>query len=447
MSVTVNPPRTPVTKGSNGIATATMPNVCKMPGPPAPFVPTPLPNIGNSSASPKGYSKNVKIAGQVVAIKGASFGSQGDIASKATGGGVVSANTHGRTTFVGPGSMNVKIEGKNVQLLGDPMFNNCDAGGRTPNAATMVGVLQESGLLSLAGDEVCALCGKQHDEAGQVGETVDTNAAMSTMRGTVADVVAKAKAERDLRIAPERTRLEMKAQSDYLARKTKLEASLAAARAHGRLDAVAKIEQSLANLRPQTPQLSARDVALATMLGVVRCHDGQTFTATSSIQYKEIADALPRGWHVLAGQHSLLDVPAPKWADRKTDYQKFVSNEAAFAKAWEKLVHLAGTEGDEPYYFPGRCAAPQAVLLALEHGAIPAGLTEWWYKAGDPEAKVKVMVRDGFTAPPRLGAFGGETAVPPCGTCQVLLPMLLCPDERTPPCEHHAPTAGVCRCT
>ena len=70
-----------MTKGSNGVAAATVPNVCKMPGPPAPFIPTPLPNIGMSGNDAQGYSKDVKIEGQPVAIQGASFGSQGDIAS------------------------------------------------------------------------------------------------------------------------------------------------------------------------------------------------------------------------------------------------------------------------------------------------------------------------------------------------------------------------------
>ena len=41
-NVSVNAPKTPVTEGSNGVATATLPNVCKMPGPPAPFVPAPM---------------------------------------------------------------------------------------------------------------------------------------------------------------------------------------------------------------------------------------------------------------------------------------------------------------------------------------------------------------------------------------------------------------------
>ncbi|MBU8895144.1 DUF4150 domain-containing protein [Corallococcus sp. M34] len=147
-TVAIHPPKTPVTLGSDGVAAATLPNVCKMPGPPAPFVPTPLPNVGRSNDSPKGYSKSVTIDGHAVAIQGASFGSQGDIASKGTGGGMVSANTQGPTRFVGPGSMSVKIEGKNVQLLGDPMLNNCGPGGSPPNAATMAGEMQAAKMVA-----------------------------------------------------------------------------------------------------------------------------------------------------------------------------------------------------------------------------------------------------------------------------------------------------------
>jgi len=145
-TIAVNPPRTPVTQGSNGVAMATIPNVCKMPGPPAPFVPTPLPNVGKSGDSPKGYSKQVKFESKDVAIKGASFKSVGDMASKATGGGIVSSNTHGPTKFIGPGSLNVKVEGKNVHYLGDPMMNNCGPSGSPANAATMVGVMQGPAL-------------------------------------------------------------------------------------------------------------------------------------------------------------------------------------------------------------------------------------------------------------------------------------------------------------
>lgn len=158
MKVSVNAPKTPVTKGSSGVATATLPNVCKMPGPPAPFVPTPLPNIGKSGDSPKGYTKRVMVEGQAVAVKGASFNSVGDAASKATGGGLFSANTHGPTKFAGPGSMNVKFEGKNVQLLGDPMLNNCGPSGSPPNSATLLGVIQGPLLVVVEGNETCPDC-------------------------------------------------------------------------------------------------------------------------------------------------------------------------------------------------------------------------------------------------------------------------------------------------
>lgn len=144
-----------MTAGSNGVAAATTPNVCKMPGPPAPFVATPLPNIGKSGQAPKKFSKRVRIGGKAVAIRGASFGSQGDAASKATGGGLVSSNTHGPTKFVGLGSMDVKVEGKNVQLHGDPMVNNCGPSGSPPNAATAAGVVNGVVFKRGQGDSSC----------------------------------------------------------------------------------------------------------------------------------------------------------------------------------------------------------------------------------------------------------------------------------------------------
>jgi uncharacterized Zn-binding protein involved in type VI secretion len=146
-SVGVNPPKTPCTKGSSGLAIATVPNICKMPGPPAPFVPTPLPSIGKSGDSPQGYSTTVTIEGNAVAIQGASFKSMGDVASQGTGGGLISNNTQGPTKFVAPGSLDVKIEGKNVQLLGDQMLNNCGPSGSPPNSATMAGLLQGPAIL------------------------------------------------------------------------------------------------------------------------------------------------------------------------------------------------------------------------------------------------------------------------------------------------------------
>src|SRR6267154_5135922 len=120
-TVAVNVPKTPVTTGSSGIATASLPNVCKMPGPPAPFVPTPLPNIGKSGDNLQKCTSKVLFEGKKVAIEGSYYMSMGDMASKGTGGGLFNGSTHGKTEFAGTGSMNVKAEGKNIQLLGDAM--------------------------------------------------------------------------------------------------------------------------------------------------------------------------------------------------------------------------------------------------------------------------------------------------------------------------------------
>ncbi len=154
-TIAVNPPKTPVTEGSGGKALATTPNVCKMPGPPAPFVPTPLPNFGTSGDHLTEGTTTVKFEGKKVAIKGSYFMSQpsGDVASQGTGGGLISSKTQGKTEWLAPGSMDVKAEGKNIQLFGDAMGNN---GGSPVNAAT-IKCLQD--LKDLIGPAVAqALC-------------------------------------------------------------------------------------------------------------------------------------------------------------------------------------------------------------------------------------------------------------------------------------------------
>ena len=134
------------------IAPATLPNVCKMPGPPAPFIPTPLPNIGQSSDRLSDATTTVKIEGKKVAIKGTYYMSQPspDVASQGTGGGIVSSKTQGKTKFIAPGSMNVKAEGKNIQLLGDAMSNN---GGSPSNSATVTGNMQPPQGVAVTDDD------------------------------------------------------------------------------------------------------------------------------------------------------------------------------------------------------------------------------------------------------------------------------------------------------
>lgn len=130
MGATVNVNmRTVVHAASNGIFNA-FPDVCKTPGPPAPFIPVPYPNIAMSSDTDKG-TKKVKIDGKPANIEGSNFKtSTGDEAGSA-GGGMVSSKNKGIAEWV-MGSFDVKFEGKSVMRLADLMLGNKGGAPNTP---------------------------------------------------------------------------------------------------------------------------------------------------------------------------------------------------------------------------------------------------------------------------------------------------------------------------
>ncbi|MDM8542945.1 DUF4150 domain-containing protein [Desulfococcaceae bacterium HSG9] len=108
-------------KGSGGIATATVPDVCKTPSPGGP-VPIPYPNIAFSKNLAKG-TKTIKVdGGNMAANKGSEFSrSIGD--EPGTVGGVKSGVNMKEATWLSY-SFNVKFEGKNVCRLTDKMLMN-----------------------------------------------------------------------------------------------------------------------------------------------------------------------------------------------------------------------------------------------------------------------------------------------------------------------------------
>jgi hypothetical protein len=109
-----------VHKGSGGM-NMVFPDVCKTPAPPAPPVPIPYPNIGQSSDTSQGPS-SVKTDGQMPMVKGAKYArSSGDEAG--TIGGVASNVNMGECEFM-MYSFDVKFEGNNVCRMGDPLFHN-----------------------------------------------------------------------------------------------------------------------------------------------------------------------------------------------------------------------------------------------------------------------------------------------------------------------------------
>jgi hypothetical protein len=421
-TVSVNPPKTPVTKGSNGIAAATVPNICKMPGPPAPFVPTPLPNIGKSGNSPDGYSKNVKFEGKEIAIKGATFKSMGDVASKGTGGGMVSANTEGPTKFVGPGSMDVKVEGKNVQLLSDPMLNNCGGGGSPPNAATVLGLLQDSIMVAIVGDEHCALCENEHGDDGKLEETPDTKNDANTLKKAADDAVKAAIRKRP---AAEQAEIE-KAERE-------------------------RAETSKTIHIRQVPQAQ-----LNTMLGVVRCKCGKTFAGKSGPQFKELQDAMPNGWHSPFTKQSIIDFRKKLEPDEHLNKFLLVispNKQPAFTEAWHNVSDAISNRYkgiNITCNGAGSCAAQQLILLALSHGCRPVSLTERKYKTkketNEEDANVQMYYRERTNGEPKSGNFSGENSVPPCGSCEIILPMLLCPEDKPKECVKKEINKEECLC-
>ena len=121
--------RTVVHAKSNGICMA-FPDVCKTPGPPAPFVPIPYPNIAMSKDTSEG-STTVKCDGNPVMLEGSKFStSTGDEAGTA-GGGMVSNTTKGKAEFK-MFSMDVKFDGKKVPRLLDIMVCNQLSSPNTP---------------------------------------------------------------------------------------------------------------------------------------------------------------------------------------------------------------------------------------------------------------------------------------------------------------------------
>lgn len=107
-------------KGTVGISTATIPDVCKTPTPGGP-IPLPYPNIAQQS-SLTGGTTTVFAKGKMIAIKGSQYGSSnGD--EPGTAGGVKSGVNMKATDWI-TYSFDVKMDGQNACRHTDKKFHN-----------------------------------------------------------------------------------------------------------------------------------------------------------------------------------------------------------------------------------------------------------------------------------------------------------------------------------
>ena len=153
-----------VHKGSNGISTATIPDVCKTPTPGGP-VPIPYPNISQSATLAKGTTTVKADGGMMIAIKGSEFSmSNGD--EPGTVGGVKSSTFIKESTWI-LYSFDVKMDGENACRMTDKKFQNhentVDLGG-----TLQIPVVPLSGTSQSDLQELADKCNKEvNKEAGK----------------------------------------------------------------------------------------------------------------------------------------------------------------------------------------------------------------------------------------------------------------------------------------
>jgi hypothetical protein len=179
-------------KGSVGISTATLPDVCKTPSPGGP-VPLPYPNIASQSSLKDGTT-TVKAHGQMIAVKGSHYGSSnGDEAG--TAGGVKSSVNMKATDWI-TYSFDVKMDGQNACRNTDKKFHNNQ---NTVDLAGNVDPVKPVGL-SPEDSELWEKCKKQHDKykALQFKEAEHRKADYQNLKNKVKAGTASPGARREL---------------------------------------------------------------------------------------------------------------------------------------------------------------------------------------------------------------------------------------------------------
>ncbi len=158
-----------VHKGSNGISSATIPDVCKTPTPGGP-VPIPYPNISQSITLSKGTTTVKADGGMMIAIKGSEFSlSNGD--EPGSIGGVKSSTFIKESTWI-LYSFDVKMDGQNACRLTDKKFQNHE------NTVDLAGVIQAPVVAALGQETAEVVCTAVCD-AKENGKQEDVAAAFS----------------------------------------------------------------------------------------------------------------------------------------------------------------------------------------------------------------------------------------------------------------------------
>lgn len=120
--------------------------------------------------------------------------------------------------------------------------------------------------------------------------------------------------------------------------------------------------------------------------------------------------------------------------------RRFKNHKNQVQEVWEEAAERFenfSRNSDLPAaYPPGRCAAPKALVLVMEDKAFPGGITEQWFHPQGKPTRGKIKYRDRTSGTVVAGPFDHGKTVPPCNTCNLLLPMMICPEVQETQCQH-----------
>jgi hypothetical protein len=188
------------------------------------------------------------------------------------------------------------------------------------------------------------------------------------------------------------------------------------------------------------------------MVGIVHCKHQHKYADHSGVTYREfVTIAREKGYHTRPGvSGSIVDKEkAAKAATVRERYSRAIpaNLRAAFTRHWEWAAVLAerpknlSDPSTEMAYPPGQCAGPKTILLALDSGARPAAMTEKWCnvdgRSTGPNRHVRRLPGGGERIERRYFEHG--QSVPPCATCGLILPLLICPGDEEDECTGHTP--------
>ncbi|PRP93715.1 hypothetical protein [Enhygromyxa salina] len=286
--------------------------------------------------------------------------------------------------------MNVKIEGKNVQFLSDPMLNNCGPSGSPPNSATLMGVIQDSGMVTAVEAGQCPICEDDHGE---------------------------------LKESPQ----------------TKTDAGVLAGNFQARVQAV---NDAGAVMQPPVK------VRVNTMLGVVECACGKKYADQSAATTIELCKAASDSGmkhqsgvtlSYAHGREALNCAYLAKLDQVKAKIGQHLGNSTVFNAAWDKAADRAAysdkNRSTPAAYPPGTCAAQGALLLLMDDGAIGAAMTEQWFGRGKTQATIEYLDARGGSRVVKAEKFKPGETVPPCRSCELIVPLLICNESRKT-CDH-----------